>query len=166
MQDPNYNKSVPITKSNCDERASLISNVAYRVTLNLPRGTHYSGSALIEFELSQDAQKDDCPSLCLDFQGLLIDGYTINDFSVEANAGIYRDHLIKLPASHLIAGQRNQVQIYFFNAYRSDGVGLHTYVEKEDGEQYIKTRFEADYCRYIFPCFDQPDMKATWQLSV
>lgn len=27
------------------------------------------------------------------------------------------------------------------------------------------TQFEADFCHYVFPCFDQPDLKATWQFS-
>ena len=53
MQDKNYNKSLPIKKSYCDERAAILSNIAYTVTLNLPRGEHYSGSALIEFDLAQ-----------------------------------------------------------------------------------------------------------------
>ena len=52
MQDPNYNKSVPIKKSYCDLRATLVSKVTYKVTLNLPRGEHYSGCVLIEFDLA------------------------------------------------------------------------------------------------------------------
>ena len=70
-----------------------------------------------------------------------------------------------MPHDFLKAGERNHVKVYFLNKYRTDGVGLHTFVQKDEGEQYIKTRFEADYCRYVFPCFDQPDLKATWQLS-
>ena len=27
------------------------------------------------------------------------------------------------------------------------------------------TQFEVDYCHYVFPCFDQPDLKAFWKFS-
>jgi aminopeptidase N len=26
----------------------------------------------------------------------------------------------------------------------------------------LYTQFEVDYCHYVFPCWDQPDLKATW----
>jgi aminopeptidase N len=41
-------------------------------------------------------------------------------------------------------------------------MGLHTFIDPEDKEQYLYTQFEPDYCHYVFPCFDQPDLKATW----
>lgn len=49
-----------------------------------------------------------------------------------------------------------------FNNYRKDGVGLHTFTDKADGTQYLYTQFEADYCHWVMPCFDQPDLKAPW----
>ncbi len=30
-----------------------------------------------------------------------------------------------------------------------------------DGSEYIYSELEPDYCHIIFPCFDQPDLKAT-----
>ena len=59
----------------------------------------------------------------------------------------------------------NTLTIDFLNKYRKDGVGLHSFVDKTDGEQYLYTQFEADFCHYVFPCFDQPDLKATWRFS-
>ena len=44
--------------------------------------------------------------------------------------------------------------MYFLNKYRDDGVGLVSFIDKEDGQQYLKTRFETDFCHKIFPCFD------------
>jgi len=34
-----------------------------------------------------------------------------------------------------------------------------------DQLQYLYTQFEVDCCRYVFPCFDQPDIKATWEFK-
>ena len=59
----------------------------------------------------------------------------------------------------------NAVSVCILNRYRKDGVGLHSFVDSQDGLQYLYTQFEADYCHYVFPCFDQPDLKAEWRLS-
>ena len=67
MQDPNYNKSVPIKKSYCDLRATMVSNVAYKVSLNLPRGEHYSGFVLIEFDYACLDHQNEPNELYLDF---------------------------------------------------------------------------------------------------
>lgn len=62
-------------------------------------------------------------------------------------------------------GFRNTAKLYFFNRYRTDGVGLATYTETACGQQYLKTRFETDFCHTIFPCFDQPDLMASLKFS-
>jgi len=31
--------------------------------------------------------------------------------------------------------------------------------------QYLYTQFEPNYAHYVFPCFDQPDVRAKWALS-
>ena len=36
----------------------------------------------------------------------------------------------------------NQIEMDFFNKYRTDGIGLHTFLDKEDQKQYLYTKFE------------------------
>ena len=48
----------------------------------------------------------------------------------------------------------NVVSMHIFNAYRKDGMGLHSFTDGEDQEQYLYTQFEPDACRWVFPCFD------------
>ena len=64
----------------------------------------------------------------------------------------------------LIIG-RNQVSLDFVNLYKKEGCGLHSFTDSEEGEQYLYSQFESDYCRWVFPCFDQPDIKAKWFLT-
>jgi aminopeptidase N len=42
---------------------------------------------------------------------------------------------------------------------------MHTFTDSADGEQYVYTQFEADYCHWMIPVFDQPDLKAKWTFS-
>ena len=50
------------------------------------------------------------------------------------------------------------------NEYRKDGNGLHSFFDPESQDQYLYSNFPCDYCHYLFPCFDQPDLKAKWIL--
>ena len=60
---------------------------------------------------------------------------------------------------------RNEISLNFVNLYKKEGCGLHSFTDSEDGEQYLYSQFESDYCRWVFPCFDQPDIKAKWSLT-
>lgn len=51
------------------------------------------------------------------------------------------------------------------NKYDNDGNGCISFIDV-DGKQYIYTQFEAYHANQVFPCFDQPDLKAPMQFSV
>lgn len=53
----------------------------------------------------------------------------------------------------------------FKNAYSKNSNGLFSFVDPEDNEHYIYSCFEPFYANHMFPCFDQPDLKAPLQLS-
>jgi len=50
-------------------------------------------------------------------------------------------------------------------AYSLSREGLNTYTDKNSGEQFIYSQL-IFHCWAVFPCFDQPDLKAVLQLSV
>ena len=91
----------------------------------------------------------------IDFRGLNIARFTVNGLDIiETEGAIFQDHKIRLPSASLLPGQTNTAQLYFLNQYRTDGIGLASFIAKECGQQYLKTRFETDFCHTIFPCFD------------
>src|SRR4051794_3298477 len=47
-----------------------------------------------------------------------------------------------------------------------DGQGVHRSVDPSDGEVYVWTSFEPDDARVVFACFDQPDLKAVFGITV
>jgi len=51
-------------------------------------------------------------------------------------------------------------------AYHHDGVGMHRFVDPVDGGVYLYTDAEPYDIHRVYPCFDQPDLKATFELSV
>ena len=46
------------------------------------------------------------------------------------------------------------------------GQGIHRAVDPSDGEVYVWTSFEPDDARVVFACFDQPDLKAVFGITV
>ncbi len=52
------------------------------------------------------------------------------------------------------------VRVVYVNDYDTTGDGFHQFVDPEDGEEYVYTNFEPYEAHRLFPCFDQPDIKA------
>lgn len=48
----------------------------------------------------------------------------------------------------------------------TDGDGVHKAVDPGDGQVYVWTDFTPDYARYVWACFDQPDLKAPYVFTV
>lgn len=147
-------------QTDCVVRAKCLTDVSYDVKLNLPRGEWYSGHITVNFMVKEAPTHD----IFLDYRGIMIDNYCVNSETVPSQNS-FRNHHVMIPSAMLRIGEQNTMTIEFLNKYRKDGVGLHSFVDKVDGQQYLYTQFEADFCHYVFPCFDQPDLKATWKFS-
>ncbi|MDN3638712.1 aminopeptidase N [Simiduia curdlanivorans] len=146
-----------LTKIDALERSARVSDVHYRLHLDLPeQNTPFTGQAEIQFNLS-DASK----ALTLDFVDGSVESVQVNGKAVAVqHNGFY----ITLPASALSTGLQT-VKINYSHPYRRDGSGLHWSQDAEDGEVYLFTQFEDYHFNKVFPGFDQPDLKATYTLS-
>ncbi len=138
------------------ERAARVHHVRYDLDLDLPEGrATYTGRAIVEFHLRSSATP-----LFLDFTGTLR--------SLRANGTDlvpdHRGHRIWLEPANL--RMHNRLVIEYENAYDVTGDGLHSFVDPEDGASYLYSNLEPFSAHRIFPCFDQPDIKATYRLLV
>ena len=50
--------------------------------------------------------------------------------------------------------------------YMTSGEGLHRFVDPVDSETYLYTQFEPADARRVYACFEQPDLKGHFQLTV
>ncbi|WAC90202.1 aminopeptidase N [Mycobacterium sp. Aquia_213] len=50
--------------------------------------------------------------------------------------------------------------------YSHDGEGLYRFQDPSDNEIYLYTQFETAAAKRVFACFDQPDLKASFELTV
>ena len=71
---------------------------------------------------------------------------------------------ILLTVEHPIAASLAQIHLKFSGAFNPKLRGLYGF--NIAGKKYAATQFEPTDARRVFPCFDQPDMKATFDITV
>jgi aminopeptidase N len=62
--------------------------------------------------------------------------------------------------------ERNTLVVEATMAYARDGQGLHRAVDPADGEAYVYGHLFLDRAPSVFACFDQPDLKAPYAVTV
>ena len=103
------------------------------------------------------------PNLFLNFVGeiheLKINGNKVQSYK-------YEQHRLYLNLDMLKANENNIINVIFSGDYNHNGVGLHHYTDPADKKEYLYTQFEPYDCNRLFPCFDQPNVKAVLDLKV
>ena len=141
-------------------RARLVSDISYEIHLDLTAGAStYRGDVTVHFAYVASDSADD--GVFLDHRGGGIERLEVNGEELEPPSGEYR---IPLPASALRAS--NVVRVTYEHEYDHTGDGFHQFVDPEDGGEYLYSNFEPYNAHRLFPCFDQPDLKARYDLTV
>jgi aminopeptidase N len=60
----------------------------------------------------------------------------------------------------------NVIKLDFTSPILTSGSAITRYIDKEDGSEYIYSLFVPSDASTAFPCFDQPDLKARFKLSM
>jgi aminopeptidase N len=139
------------------QRAQQLSDVHYKLDFTL---SEHASSAVGREELQFDLKA--AGPLLLDFREGTVTNLAINGKS--APTKIENGH-IALPAELLQAGT-NKVTMDFTAPIAPAGKAITRFEDKDDGSEYIYTLFVPMDASMAFPCFDQPDLKAKFHLSV
>ena len=83
---------------------------------------------------------------------------------VEALGWEYDGRRIRLEG--LPTGRPVEVVVRAEVPYVTDGDGMHLMTDPEDGETYASAYLSLDVAQRVFACFDQPDLKATFDVAV
>src|SRR4029077_10733062 len=70
----------------------------------------------------------------------------------------------RIQLDHLAAD--NTLTVSGTASYMHDGSGLHWFKDPTDERVYLHSQFATNDAHRVFACFDQPDLKATYDLSV
>ena len=79
----------------------------------------------------------------------------------------FENHTIKVTnEGFLKQDEVNNISFKFENTYVDNSAGLHKYIDPKDGKTYIYSHCEPFFCHRWFPCFDQPSIRATLDLTL
>ncbi|MEJ2879878.1 M1 family metallopeptidase [Pedobacter sp. GR22-6] len=149
MKDPGIEAGV--SKKLADYRKGVISNVNYGLSFDIPaeRNAGIAASEKLSFNL-----KSNLYSLQLDFKAApeKLKSIKVNGASIAIK---YLSEHIVIAVKYLKIGS-NHIEIKF-----EAGEGA-----LNRNADYLYTLFVPDRARTVFPCFDQPDLKARYDLSL
>lgn len=132
-------------------RSNTISNVQYRLSFHIPDSTdkNITGTEFIHFNLNNISEP-----LIMDFSnaGKLIKLIRMNGSEVKYK--VFNGHVI-LPADRLQKGD-NYIYVSFISG--NEALNRNT--------SYMYSLFVPALAHTAFPCFDQPDLKAGFQLKL
>ena len=146
-----------ISQFQASERARVISNVDYQLTFFLSEQSQFRAKSIVNFDLTGTAK-----NLTLDLNKANILSMQVNGTKIYPN---YNGSYITLSPSLLQSGQ-NSIEIEFTREHSTNGEGLHRFVDPVDGKVYLYSHFEPAAAQQMFAVFDQPDLKATFNLTV
>lgn len=132
-------------------RSSVISDINYRLALDVPRrpGEAIAGHIVISLQLA-DAER----ALQLDFRESEDKIETVLSNGRVSAYSFDNEHIV-IPSSELKAGH-NEIEVSFVAGPGS----------LNRNPEYLYTLFVPDRARTAFPLFDQPDLKATYELTL
>ena len=144
-----------LTYSEAVARSAEISDVSYRIDLDLTSDETFGCRTTVTFALA-----DPRATTFLELAKATDLRLTVNDSVVASPA--YDGHRIAL---HDL-GPHNEVVVEARVPYVNDGDGMHVFTDPADDRRYVSALLGMDVAQRVFPCFDQPDLKAPISLTV
>ena len=146
-----------VSKELADQRKANISNVIYDLTFNIPANLQekVTGKNIITFDLKEDQD------VILDFQGGF-DG-TVYYYTGKkgkktkrkmATATYQNEHIVI--SARILEPGTNKIELDF----TSNDKALNRH------QDYMYTLFVPDHARSVYPCFDQPDLRARYLTDI
>ncbi|MFN2606920.1 MAG: aminopeptidase N [Acidimicrobiales bacterium] len=147
-----------LTRAEAQERATKVASVAYEVSLDLTSGdATFTSDTTIRFTAPLVGL-----ATFVDLDAEAVRDITFNGKPFPTSA--WDKGRARVAVRGLLAN--NELRIVADCAYQHTGVGLHRVVDPVDGKTYLHTQFEPFDAHRVFACFDQPDVKGTFALTV
>ncbi|EGX57192.1 aminopeptidase N [Streptomyces zinciresistens K42] len=145
-----------LTRDEAQTRAQLLDVHRYTIALDLTTGDDtFDSRTLITFTTGAAADTfiEIKPA---ELRSVTLDGHPLDPASLDGT---------RFPLPNLTAGD-HELRVDAAMRYSRTGEGMHRFTDPTDGETYLYTQLAMDDCKQVFPAFDQPDLKAVFDVSV
>ena len=145
-----------LTRDEAAERARLLRVESYQVELDLTGGeTTFGSVTTVRFSCLRPGTATFADLTAPGVSQIILNGS-------ELPASAFDGDRIALQA---LAGS-NELTVRAHCAYSRSGEGLHRFTDPADKAVYLYSDLETFEAHRIYACFDQPDLKATFELTV
>jgi aminopeptidase N len=145
-----------LTRDEASDRARLLRVESYRVELDLTGSeSTFSSVTTVSFRAAADGA-----ATFIDLSAPAVREVTLN--GVQLPPGALHGDRIELDR----LAERNELRVAADCAYSRTGEGLHRFTDPADGGVYLYTDLETFDAHRVYACFDQPDLKATFEFAV
>ena len=149
-----------LTRDQAVERAALITVDSYQINLDVTDGTGAPGERTFRSTTTVAFDALAGADTVIDIAAETVRSASLNGRELDVSG---YDESTGIPLRGL-AG-RNVVVVDADCRYSNTGEGLHRFVDPVDNEVYLYSQFETADAKRMFACFDQPDLKATFDAA-
>ncbi|MGI5220951.1 aminopeptidase N [Nocardia sp. CA-290969] len=150
-----------LTREQAIERAGVVSVENYRIDLDLTDGAGKPGEHTFFSRSTVTFTAKPGSQTFIDIVARGVRSATLNGKPLDI-AGYDESTGITLPD----LAERNELVVEADCEYSHTGEGLHRFVDPADDAVYLYSQFETADAKRMFACFDQPDLKATFDIEV
>lgn len=151
-----------LTRDQAKLRADLLDVTGYDIELDLTDGhggpgeKTFASKTTVRFSSARAGERT-----WVDIVADRVHAVTLNGTDVDVSAYV-EDKGITLAG----LAEANELTVTADCRYMNTGEGLHRFVDPVDDSVYLYTQFETADAKRMFACFDQPDLKSVYRLSV
>jgi aminopeptidase N len=151
-----------LTRTAARTRADLLAVSAYEVELDLTDGGGKPGErtfrsrTTVRFTARRPGEETFVDVIAAGFREVTLNGEPVDTSAYAPETGI------ALPG----VAADNVLVVDADCLYTNTGEGLHRFVDPVDGAVYLYSQFETADAKRMYACFDQPDLKAPFTLTV
>ena len=135
---------------------------AYSVNLTLvPTESSFRGDISIDLDIQRSIQL-----IWLNGTGLTVGSAEVSQLEQSQSGEIIAggENFVGIRVAKPLAAGKAKLRIAYTGKISAGGDGL--FRRDYKGAAYLLTQFEPDSARRVFPCFDEPGFKATWQFTL
>ena len=155
--------SINLTRTEAAERSHLLSVENYSISLDLTGEDVFTSITVVSFTV-REAGDTFIDLRAASVDEVYLDGADIRDQAITLGVNGY-DETPGIALRDLTPGQHT-LRVAATIPYSRTGEGLHRMVDPADNEVYLYTQFETADAKRVFACFDQPDLKSTYDFHI
>ncbi|HXZ77876.1 MAG TPA: hypothetical protein VEH31_44355, partial [Streptosporangiaceae bacterium] len=145
-----------LTRDEAHDRAGLLQVVSYRVELDLTAGEEtFTSVSTVIFRCARPGAASFIDLTAPVASEIVLNGEPAGADAFDGN----RIALAPLAAE-------NELRVVARCAYSRSGEGMHRFTDPADGGLYLYTDLETFDAHQVYACFDQPDLKASFEFTV